>query len=826
MRFRQLLILAFCFVSVSFGHYSDELPQYLIYSVVTSLCLIAAFSLLKHKWLFSILVLSSIWILLAPDIPDGLLQMRAGFVVLLGMVFVVVLELKYVRLVYGLSYIPPGWGTFQPVSGEDKGRFLSLWELATTYRFVLGGIFLGRPLPEHRLFGLFNRVKVGPKDDRHLLTIAGSRGGKGTAAIIPNLLLYPGSVIAIDPKGELASITASRRGCGSQRVTSYMGQNVFVFDPENSVPGFPSASWNPLSELNLDDPRLWAHVSRISAAIIPKNDDPNSAFFTNHARTLLTALIVHVLETESPEKQNLIYVRKLIMEGDDELYQSCLANGATFTNAEEALFQFMAQSGAQNGKIARAADSYIRSAPEQRSGVMGTLQEQTDIFDDPGLENAMVRSDFSLSAMKHSPTTVYLCIQSTSLSTQLVKILSVFIELSIVAFGTDKHSPKENILYIIDECYALGKNDSIDVGMGLFAGFGVTLWPVLQNIGQLKALYPNNYQTFMTNCRAVQFFNEQEPDTLKYIEEKSGKKQKVRPDGTYYEAPLLSTHALTTDYLVRDSRRQIISFQGRPLALLELYDYYKHFPKNWYEGRDTAGSTSNIILSPNIEKTSFHKSEPINNFKSVGESVDTKLQDNIGIDTGFVLSVNKGDVFSLKSKTKLTARTLSLPCSTGEQVVMEVLSNPNDTSSFGLKNHSGFTWNVLGSGGNRAKISKGRGFLLGEYCKIEIDNTTLVVQKNPYALKLRDGRKFILTSGCKLFGEDIPEIGNPSGHLFLEIVESTSTPKMLGLKNCSKQKWKLQLTNGEKSEIDINQVKSLSKIAKIDFGRVQASIVV
>src|SRR5690554_396025 len=35
-------------------------------------------------------------------------------------------------------------------------------------------------------------VEIGVADDRHAITIAGSRAGKGRAAIIPNMLRYPG----------------------------------------------------------------------------------------------------------------------------------------------------------------------------------------------------------------------------------------------------------------------------------------------------------------------------------------------------------------------------------------------------------------------------------------------------------------------------------------------------------------------------------------------------------------------------------------------------------------------------------------------------------
>ena len=67
---------------------------------------------------------------------------------------------------------------------------------------------------------------IGWKDDRHALTVAGTRAGKGTSLIVPNLLLFPGSVLAIDPKGELARIAGRRRGgLGKLVVLDPFGEN-------------------------------------------------------------------------------------------------------------------------------------------------------------------------------------------------------------------------------------------------------------------------------------------------------------------------------------------------------------------------------------------------------------------------------------------------------------------------------------------------------------------------------------------------------------------------------------------------------------------------
>src|SRR5271170_1034188 len=79
--------------------------------------------------------------------------------------------------------------------------------VAEKYLYRDGGIWLGRSTTNDNL-------PIGYQDDRHVCLVSGTRGGKGTSSIINTLLLYPGSVVVIDPKGENATVTAARRGKG------------------------------------------------------------------------------------------------------------------------------------------------------------------------------------------------------------------------------------------------------------------------------------------------------------------------------------------------------------------------------------------------------------------------------------------------------------------------------------------------------------------------------------------------------------------------------------------------------------------------------------
>ena len=91
---------------------------------------------------------------------------------------------------------------------------------------------------------------LGYRDDRHVFLVSAIRGGKGTSVIIPNLCLWPGSCIVIDPKGENATVTAARRAAGSAYAYG-MGQTVRILDPFDEIQVDPSlkARFNPLDTI-------------------------------------------------------------------------------------------------------------------------------------------------------------------------------------------------------------------------------------------------------------------------------------------------------------------------------------------------------------------------------------------------------------------------------------------------------------------------------------------------------------------------------------------------------------------------------------------------
>jgi type IV secretion system protein VirD4 len=489
-------------------------------------------------------------------------------------------ERRFITETYGFRILPPGWGSLQPKSAMGAGRFLSLLELLTKFRWQKGGIFLGRPLPQQRPFGLFKRSWVGPSDDRHMLTVAGTRIGKGTGALIPNLLLYPGSALVIDPKGELAQITSARRGSGSARVKRCLQQTVHILDPEDQVPGRPKARWNPLAELDPSGADLVARIQKIAFALVPPEPNSQDQFFINQSRDLLTMLILHVMTAEPPERHNLIHVRRLLAQGDTELFQfvndECKKTGqpVPYKDATEALLNYMSQNPAHGGKVSGFGQRLVALPEDTRNTIVSDLYGRTSFLDHAGLEHMLQGSDFTLKDLKLHPTTVYVCMKGTSLATNMKPIAYILIDMAIAAMEDAAYKPPHSVLFAMDEFYMLGRHESIDRAMGLIAGFHVKLWPVIQSLDQLQQHYPATWDNFIRNCGAVQYAGDQKPNTIQDLEKRVGDIVTKAKDGSVDRQPLLSCYELSSNYFEKTSRRQLVFFQQQPAAPLEFVDYY------------------------------------------------------------------------------------------------------------------------------------------------------------------------------------------------------------------------------------------------------------
>lgn len=356
----------------------------------------------------------------------------------------------------------------------------------------------------------------GHVDDRHVLTVAGSRAGKGVSLLVPNLLHWPGSAICIDPKGELATITASRRsaeGSDSAKPMTPGEGKVFALDPFDRVTGpakAHQASFNPLGDIDPETERGLNLAWQIADSLVIQSQG-EGAHWTQAARSFLGGLILYVAATEVPTSKNLIRIRALLTQGRKE-----------FTLMLAAMKEM-------GGIIGRTADALDSKPSVEKWSVISTCEVHTAFLEGESMRSVLCGTDFRLEDLKSERVTIYLCLPATRLATH-GRWLRMIISLAIEAMErTGPLKPGQHrVLFCLDEFAALGHMESIEAAAGQIASFGVKLWPILQDLTQLQRDYKLAWETFMGNAGLLTFFGNTDLTTAEHIAKRLGDTEMIR----------------------------------------------------------------------------------------------------------------------------------------------------------------------------------------------------------------------------------------------------------------------------------------------------------
>jgi type IV secretory pathway TraG/TraD family ATPase VirD4 len=406
------------------------------------------------------------------------------------------------------------------------------WETAVSrqYPYAEGKFWLGRNK---------DGSPIGYRDDRHICLVSGTRGGKGTSVIVNNLCFWPGSAVVVDPKGELSTVTSSRRGQGNKYCTG-LGQAVHVLDPFRAaeVDDCYRSSFNPFDALDPDNKETLDEAARLADAIVIVKDDTHDPFWAESSRKMLRGLILHVLTFPDflPEERNLITLRKLITRGDWQLVEAIRADGhdeEDIENPHLLLWRRMEQNPAFRGVIAATGLRFrhMMKADKQYEGVLQDVDLHTEFLDSPAMQECLETSDFKLSELKTRPEgmTLYLSLPQRYMNTHH-RWLRMMVVLTTTQMEITRGNPATGhpVLIVLDEFAGLKRMEAIEKGVAQLAGFGVKLFFVLQSLEQLKGTYKDHWETFLANAGLKIFFSIEDHFTRDYVSKLVGETEIIR----------------------------------------------------------------------------------------------------------------------------------------------------------------------------------------------------------------------------------------------------------------------------------------------------------
>ncbi|MEM7368717.1 MAG: type IV secretory system conjugative DNA transfer family protein [Bacteroidota bacterium] len=391
----------------------------------------------------------------------------------------------------------------------------------------------------------------------HLVTVAGTRSGKGVNLILPNLLgaaNLEASWMVIDPKGENTIISAAYQ--------KSLGKTVRILNPWRLL-GLPTSTYNPLDIIS--DPQsdhLPDDASLLADMIVPATPGKDDHWI-NRARSLITGILMQ--QVTSNYELTLSELWRLLRLPREE-FLALLRDMVLNENQV---------SGPIISGTAHELMSLMENSEKEFTGILSTAQRFTDIFKSIPLRQSLHSSSFSVNELSEGTTVLYVIIPADKLKTHYAWLRLVV----TTAMKAVIREPNKRVIFCLDEAYALGYLPELQIGMGTYAGFNVSIWTFWQSLAQLKQLYTNNWESFMGNSAVKHFFGLNDKTSMEYASSLTGQVSvlsygrqgdQITPHGSS------SRMLLTADEARRIGDAMLVFVENLPVTLLSKLPYYSH----------------------------------------------------------------------------------------------------------------------------------------------------------------------------------------------------------------------------------------------------------
>lgn len=430
-------------------------------------------------------------------------------------------------------------------------------EIAEKHLFRPGSIFLGRSVEFDILQAGTSPEKtsapLGHVGEGHGLVVADTRFGKLVRVLQPTIATWPGSLVAIDNSGELASINAERRGHGNPEHCEGLGQDVFVLDPQNAtnVPDQYRATWNPLDCLNLEDPECIDKAETLADALLPQEQQTSDPYWKDEGKSFIAALFIYVATDEylkSSGGNTLNTVFALMSAGDEDLLALLRERGDLAEDEGDPmalLFDGMKTTLGPNyvSLKGKHLSQLFSGARKQWEGIRSQAQSALSWVEKPTIKACLASSSFSFADLKTNPNGMSVFISLKDLSSEWRWIRMVLSMLAVQSKTYDEPATGHSTLVVVDEFPKLKPMPVILDFLDCMAKHRVRMLIVCQSIDQLEEVYPKSWHRFFAAADIRWFFGAESHRTRKFLEDELGQTEIMRLTRSQAEAIGYSTNS-------------------------------------------------------------------------------------------------------------------------------------------------------------------------------------------------------------------------------------------------------------------------------------------
>ena len=367
--------------------------------------------------------------------------------------------------------------------------------------------------------------EIGYNRENHICIIGKSGSGKDTRLLIPNLLrLRDRSIVAVDPKGEMAAVTAPVRAkYGRVVILNPFG---VLCDLQGYADYMTGCGFNPLCALEPSSPDFNKDAGLLAEALIPMTGNDKQPFFPLMARAMVAFLIMYecVKAREQWRNPYLFNVRRMLCEESAEAVPPSTIRQASPAKGISAYAQEMLTSPIVG---LRNKAGQFTAWHKSISDVAATARAETEFLDDPQMSYCLSQNDFNFREVKERITSVYLVLPMDAMKRH-GKFLRMVLTIALNACQRPRAPHEPRTLFILNEFFSLGHLQLIEDNFTVVRGAGIQIALALHSIGQLKQLYDKTWETLLGNTDAICTFAPNDTETAEWFSKRSGETGKEK----------------------------------------------------------------------------------------------------------------------------------------------------------------------------------------------------------------------------------------------------------------------------------------------------------
>lgn len=432
-----------------------------------------------------------------------------------------------------------GWGAFAFLSAEEapygEARFATgsdIKKMGLLDEENASGIIVGKS----------GQRLLSPNCLRHGIALAPTRSGKTAGFVIPSALTFKGSLVIVDPKGELEKLLA--------KPLKKAGKTVYTIDWSDE---YSKDSWNPLSlkvfpSVFTSFGEAERQAERIAAMLVGQKGQTEDHWEAN-AKKHIAALILFAVFLGEKSIAEFDPSNPTSVEDWEEYHEPHLSRVFHFIAKDvnvsallspnfqglktvkenlRDLLKFAAECEAPT-RILNDLGSWYNAPDNEAGSHMTTFLSKTQLWRSASVAGATRECSFEWQDLRASPCAVF--IKFPQRDAQSLGVLTALFFETFFGWALDiSRKPLEcPIAILADEFGSLPKINLMTDFLSKGAGMGAVIWIIVQDFAQIKSTYGDKgFDTIKTNCSYLLVYAQNNFNTQKELSQMTGKMTQQR----------------------------------------------------------------------------------------------------------------------------------------------------------------------------------------------------------------------------------------------------------------------------------------------------------